>query len=500
MSKYFALTGDGGGGGGGSYTLPTATANTLGGVKIGENVNITNGKISVDLSAYAKKTLATPTADGLMSKSDKSKIDTMSEYVLPVATDEDLGGVKIGDGIQIANGKISVSFSDYYTKSETDEKILENVPTKLSELQNDENYIKNTADNLLNYYKKAETYSQTEINDIIGNINKLTSEIVTVLPTENISTSTIYLIKAEDTNVYSQYMYISNTWAELGTTAIDLSNYYSKTEIDTKLADKSDVSALTAHAEDVVIHITSDERTAWNEAVSKAHTHANSDILDATEESFTTAKQTAYDKAVEDDHTHENKAVIDKFSENPDGRVLYDDKEIASGNVWHGTKAEYDLIETKDPETTYIVTDEPDTIASYVIDDNTTSDTTTWSSDKISSQKFLMTIPLISFNSTLTAGGNYPVFWDNSLVFNDIIPYGKVTRWRFILTGVSQSEGTVAIGNTAITLKNDQVSTNAAYPKVSTWTSTHFEALVNVKSSVSLYAKELSLQIEYIQN
>ena len=58
MSKYFALTGDGGGGGG-SYTLPTATVNTLGGVKIGENVNINNGKISVDLSAYATKTCHT---------------------------------------------------------------------------------------------------------------------------------------------------------------------------------------------------------------------------------------------------------------------------------------------------------------------------------------------------------------------------------------------------------------------------------------------------------
>ena len=37
----------GGGGGGGTYILPTATASTLGGVKIGSNITISNGVISV---------------------------------------------------------------------------------------------------------------------------------------------------------------------------------------------------------------------------------------------------------------------------------------------------------------------------------------------------------------------------------------------------------------------------------------------------------------------
>ena len=624
MSKYFALTGDGGGGGG-SYTLPTATANTLGGVKIGENVNISNGKISVDLSAYATKTPATHTKDGLMTKDDKTKLDGMSEYVLPTASADDLGGVKIGNGIQIANGKISVSFSDYYTKTETEAKITESTPTKLSELQNDENYIKNTADNLLNYYKKTDTYSQTEVNDLIGNINKLTSEIVTVLPTENISTSTIYLIKAEDTNVYSQYMYIGGTWAELGTTTIDLSNYYTKSETDTKLADKISTSDLETHTSDVVVHITADERTAWNGAVSKAHEHVNADTLNATEESFTTAKQTAYDKAVEDDHTHENKTVIDKFSESADGKVLYDSKEIAGGNVWHGTKAEYDLIETKDPEITYVVTDKTDSVANYVIDDTAVSDETTWSSEKIqsavtpiniiditqdidlndfkatgyytpnvsfstgvfthnilhaptngwlpaggfalevknfssnwntqvlysyvgadnasapmwtrtffydsnsgsvftpwkriadiddnkissdetwsskkiSSQKFLATIPLLSLNKTLSISSSTPTLWENEEILSSLIPSGTITRWRYILTGVSQSSGTITIGNTTIALKNDEVSTEASYIQISTWTNTHLNALVNIVPDVAFYAKELSIQIEYTQN
>ena len=67
--------------------------------------------------------------------------------------------------------------------------------TKLSQFENDENYIKNTVDNLVNYYTKTEIYNKTEVDALIGNINKLTSEIVTELPTTDISTSTIYLVK-----------------------------------------------------------------------------------------------------------------------------------------------------------------------------------------------------------------------------------------------------------------------------------------------------------------
>ena len=37
-----------GGGGGGSYTLPTASASTLGGVKVGSGLTITDGVLSAD--------------------------------------------------------------------------------------------------------------------------------------------------------------------------------------------------------------------------------------------------------------------------------------------------------------------------------------------------------------------------------------------------------------------------------------------------------------------
>lgn len=81
--------------------------------------------------------------------------------------------------------------------------------------------------------------------------------------------------------------------------------------------------------------------------------------------------------------TFENKEVLDKFSENDEGKVLYDNKPLASDNLWSGTKAEYDAITDKDSNKTYVITDEEPTLADYVIDDTTTVDDKTWSSKKI---------------------------------------------------------------------------------------------------------------------
>jgi hypothetical protein len=56
--------------GGGSYTLPTASSSTLGGVKVGSNLSINStGVLSASYSN------ATTSASGLMSSSDKTKLN-----------------------------------------------------------------------------------------------------------------------------------------------------------------------------------------------------------------------------------------------------------------------------------------------------------------------------------------------------------------------------------------------------------------------------------------
>lgn len=54
------------------YTLPTASETQLGGVKVGTNLTITDGVLAAKDTTYSA---ATTSADGLMSKSDKSKLD-----------------------------------------------------------------------------------------------------------------------------------------------------------------------------------------------------------------------------------------------------------------------------------------------------------------------------------------------------------------------------------------------------------------------------------------
>mgnify|MGYP000205214702 CR=1 FL=1 len=134
----------GGGSGSGNYILPTATATRLGGVKIGSNITVTAGVISVaapfsgsyaDLSnkptlfsgSYADLTnkpsipsitgLATETyvtAQGYITSSALSNYALTSQipaaYTLPTASTSVLGGIKLGTGLSIdANGVVNVT-------------------------------------------------------------------------------------------------------------------------------------------------------------------------------------------------------------------------------------------------------------------------------------------------------------------------------------------------------------------------------------------------------
>ena len=61
--------------------------------------------------------------------------------------------------------------------------------------------------------------------------------VVQELPSSDIDENTIYMTPAEDPstgNVYDEYIYVNNSWEKIGSTAIDLTNYYTKTEIDAK--------------------------------------------------------------------------------------------------------------------------------------------------------------------------------------------------------------------------------------------------------------------------
>jgi len=113
------------------------------------------------------------------------------------------------------------------------------VPTKTSDLQNDNSFITNTVNNLANYYLKSDTYTQTEVNNLISAAVNGRFEKVTVLPASG-EPNVIYLVPkttALTNNVYDEYIWQDNAWELLGSTEIDLSNYVTTTDLATALAD-----------------------------------------------------------------------------------------------------------------------------------------------------------------------------------------------------------------------------------------------------------------------
>lgn len=78
-------------------------------------------------------------------------------------------------------------------------------------------------------------------------IPKFAISVVSALPTENISTTTIYLLKTgeETNNLYTEYIYVDNKWEKLGEQKLDLSGYVPTTRKVNNKALSTDIN-LTA--------------------------------------------------------------------------------------------------------------------------------------------------------------------------------------------------------------------------------------------------------------
>lgn len=107
-------------------------------------------------------------------------------------------------------------------------------------------FITKSVDDLVNYYKKTETYTQTEVNNLIGAIQQFHYEIVQELPETGVN-NILYLVPktaSQTNNVYDEYVYANNNFEKIGDTQIDLTNYVTTTQLNTALADYTTTSAL----------------------------------------------------------------------------------------------------------------------------------------------------------------------------------------------------------------------------------------------------------------
>ena len=105
-------------------------------------------------------------------------------------------------------------------------------------------FITKAVNDLTNYYLKSETYSASQVDQLIAAIKQFNYEAVAELPTASAQTmGTIYLVPGADPqtqNVKDEYITLSVTeqgtttyyWELIGSTTIDLTSYYTKTQTD----------------------------------------------------------------------------------------------------------------------------------------------------------------------------------------------------------------------------------------------------------------------------
>lgn len=152
------------------------------------------------------------------------------------------------------------------------------IPANTSDLTNNSGFITKTVTDLANYYLKTEVYTQEEIDNKLSAIPKFAIEVVSTLPTANISETTVYLIASgnEEHNLYTEYIYVDGQWEYLGKQTVDLtnyvkraelSNYYLKSEMDSLLTTirNSIPTQLSQFTEDSTHRtVTDTEKKTWN--------------------------------------------------------------------------------------------------------------------------------------------------------------------------------------------------------------------------------------------
>ena len=219
----------------------------------GSNVTLTPNTTNKSVTIQATNTTydpATQSADGLMSSTDKQNLDNAVQK---------LSGIDAGADVNVIE---TIKVNDSALTPDSNKAVNITVPTKVGDLTNDSGFITKAVNDLTNYYKKSETYTKTEVDNLVDVIPKFSIAVVNALPTESIQNTTIYLVQSgsNTSNLYTEYIYVNNAWEILGAQEVDLSGYVRKSDIATQSADglmsKEDKQALDTIADDYVKSIT----------------------------------------------------------------------------------------------------------------------------------------------------------------------------------------------------------------------------------------------------
>lgn len=203
---------------------------TISNITVGNRPNKRGLYIAID---YADRTNpgttvnipnATTTSDGCMSYEDKNKLDNIENTYLPLSGGTLTGALRLNDissdenGLDInnVNGIQSVD-QDKVSTPEVWTTNGNSIPL-----------------NIANGIAKLDQNGNIPLKNL-GNIDTQIALVVDKLPTTDIKTNKIYLVRKNEPgqdNAYVEYVYINNSWEKLGeyTPSIDLSEYSLKSQ------------------------------------------------------------------------------------------------------------------------------------------------------------------------------------------------------------------------------------------------------------------------------
>lgn len=125
------------------------------------------------------------------------------------------------------------------------------IPSKTSDLYNDDNFVDTATDQLVHYYKKSQTYSKAEVDALVASVDTTEYVAVNALPTASAATKGKFYL-------YNGHRYITQgndpyEWVDLGTYDPDLSGYVSDAELATALEDRPVFEQITdANMQDLI--------------------------------------------------------------------------------------------------------------------------------------------------------------------------------------------------------------------------------------------------------
>lgn len=212
---------------------------------------------------------------------------------------------------------------------------------------------------------QSTTYSKEEVDNMLAAISTLDIKVVTSLPTTGISTTSIYLLKIEgDTNNnYEEYFYVNGVWELIGTTKVDLSDYYTKTEVNNTFA--------TLQKLYDSIYIVTSPVILGAEGVDyfysyRSNLKKNTILLDSTMNDTvpyvlcddirsTDYNALIFSKVTADGNIKYLKYYTDGVTAEVERTTRTTMEQGAVTTFWTGTQAEYNALTTKDPATLYLI-------------------------------------------------------------------------------------------------------------------------------------------------